>query len=103
MFVSPIQQALGKDELENAYWSPGTENPTDGLTEVRNDMAPLSRLLESGCCNPGFLRPLKGVVWEEYVVCVARWAPFCMRTSGRTGRHPGGVKKLIRPPQCSLQ
>ena len=43
-----IQQALEERDLENAYWLPGTENPADGLTEVRGDVVPLLELLESG-------------------------------------------------------
>ena len=50
-------QALGECELDNGFWSRGTKNPADGLTQVRSDMAPLFRLLESGHLNPGALRP----------------------------------------------
>ena len=63
-FVS-VQQALEGGELDNAYRVPGTENPADGLTWVRCDMAPLLRLLESDHSNPGSLRPLGGVAWKE--------------------------------------
>ena len=58
-------QALGEGELENAHWLPGTGNPAQGLTEVRSDVAPLLRLLESGRFNPGHLRPLKSAPWKE--------------------------------------
>ena len=53
-----IQQALEYGGLDTAHWSPGTENPADGLTKVRSKTVPLVRLLESGRYNPGSLRPL---------------------------------------------
>ena len=56
-----IQQSSEEGDLENTNWLPGTKNPADGLTEVRSEMAPLLGLLESGCLNPGSLRPFKGV------------------------------------------
>ena len=59
-----IQQALEEGDLENASWQPGTDNPADGLTKVRNEVAPLSRLLEPGRFHSGPLRPLKGVAWK---------------------------------------
>ena len=46
-------------ELDNANWLPAAGNPANGLTQVRSDMAPLLRLLESG-----HLRPLNGVAWK---------------------------------------
>ena len=54
------QQALGEGDLDNAYRPPGTGNPADGLTIVRSDAAPLSRLLESSCFSPGSYDPLWG-------------------------------------------
>ena len=54
-------QALEEGDLDNA----STEVPADGLTEVRGDMVPLLRLLESGCFSPGSLRPRKGAAWRE--------------------------------------
>ena len=60
-----IQQALEEGELDNVYWAPGAENPADGLTKVRGDMAPLLRRLESGHLNDGSLRALKGAAWKE--------------------------------------
>ena len=60
-----IQHALGAGELEDVFWLPGTEYPADGLSKVRGDMVLLARLLESGCFNPGNLRPLKGLAWKE--------------------------------------
>ena len=60
-----IQRALEGGNLENAYWLPGTENPADGLTEVRSDAVRLLRLSGSGGFRLGQLRPLKGVAWEE--------------------------------------
>ena len=59
------QRALGKGELESAYWLPGSENPGDGPNEVRSDAVPFLILLKSGCFNPGYLRPLKGVARKE--------------------------------------
>ena len=53
--------------LGNAYWAPETEDPADGLTEVRSDVVPWLRLLESGHFNPGSLRPQKGAAWKEKV------------------------------------
>ena len=58
-----IQQASGGGDLEHAFWFPGTENPADGLTRERSDMAPFLSLLESGRLNPASLRPLKGAAW----------------------------------------
>ena len=60
-----IQQALGDGELGNAYWLPGAQNPAYGLTQARGGVVPLVGLLESGCFNPGYLRPLRGAAWEE--------------------------------------
>ena len=62
---SSTQQALEEGDLENACWLPGTGNPAEGLTEVRSELVPLLRLLESGGFRPGQLRPLKGVAWRE--------------------------------------
>ena len=62
---SSTQQALAVGELENAYWLPGAKNPADGLTNVRCDVFPLLRLLESVRVHPGQLSPLKRVTWEE--------------------------------------
>ena len=59
------QQALEAGEVDNAHRGRGTENPADGLSKVRGDMAPLSRLLESGHFNPGSLKPLRRVPWKE--------------------------------------
>ena len=47
------QQPFELKELDNAYWIPGFENPADGLTKLKGDLAPLSRLLESGSYKPG--------------------------------------------------
>ena len=60
-----IQQPLEEGELDNGHWPPGSENPADGLTEVRSDMAPLRRLLQSGHFNSGSSRSLKGATWRE--------------------------------------
>ena len=60
-----IQQALEDGELENVYWLPGTENPADGMTKVRSEMAPMLQLLETGEFHPGTLRPLHGLGSSE--------------------------------------
>ena len=52
------QQAIEIQELDNAYWIPGKENPADGLAELHSEILPLLRLMESGTYNPGYLRPL---------------------------------------------
>ena len=52
------KQALGQGASGRIYWLPGMGNPAAGLTKGRRDMAPLSRLLESGKFSPGPLRPL---------------------------------------------
>ena len=59
------QQASEGGELENAYWLPGAENSAYGPTQGRGDVVPLVGLLESGCLNPGYLRPLRGAAWKE--------------------------------------
>ena len=53
------------------------ENPADGLAEVRSDLVPLLRLLESGRFFPGQLRPLRSVAWKEWVIRVALCDSFC--------------------------
>ena len=60
-----IQQAVESGELANVYWIPGLENPADSLTKVKSDMVPLLRLMESGHYNPGVLRPLRGISFDE--------------------------------------
>ena len=55
-----IQQALEAQELGNVYWPSELGNPADGLTEIKSDVAPCLRLLESGARDSGILRPLKG-------------------------------------------
>ena len=42
-----IQRALVEKELNNVFWIPGKENPADGLTKLRSDILPLTRLLVS--------------------------------------------------------
>ena len=56
-----IQQFIKEGELGNVYWLPGTENPADGHTKIKSEMGPILALLETGRCQPGFLRPLKGL------------------------------------------
>ena len=46
------QQTLGNGQLGNASRIPGAENPADGLTKVKSDMAPLLPLLQSETCRP---------------------------------------------------
>ena len=75
------QHTSEEGELENAYWLPGAENPADGLTRARSDMAPLLRLLESGCFNWGRSRPLKGAARKEKAAHVAN------RSSSRARAH----------------
>ena len=60
-----FQQFLEDGELENVYWIPDTENPADGLTKLRSEMGPIMALLETGRCQPGVPRPLKGVASRE--------------------------------------
>ena len=62
---SSIQKALEEGELDNVNWAPGPQDPADDLTKVRCDVVPLLRLLESGHCNPGALRPLNWAAWGE--------------------------------------
>ena len=50
--------------MDTAHWAPGAENPADGLTKVRSEMAPSLRLLESGHFRPGSLRLLGRAAWE---------------------------------------
>ena len=59
------QQFLGDGELGNVYWIPGTENPADGLTDLRSEMGPIMALLETGRFQPGLLRPLEGLASRE--------------------------------------
>ena len=59
--VASIQLASEAGDLEDAYWLPGAEKPADGLTTVRSDVAPISRLLESGRFRSGLVvAPSKG-------------------------------------------
>ena len=47
--------------LGNFHWSPGTEDPADGSTEVRSDMGPLLRILGSGIW---FVKALEGRIFD---------------------------------------
>ena len=60
-----IRQAVAAGGLENAYWLSGARSTAYGFINVCSDMALLRRLLESGCRDPGHLRPIKGVSWRE--------------------------------------
>ena len=44
----PVHQALGRGGLDNVHWPRGPENPADAPTKVKSDLAPLSRLLQTG-------------------------------------------------------
>ena len=57
---SGIQQVLRTGELDNISWLPGTGNPGGGLTEVKIEMVPLLRMLQSGAFCPGAIRPMRG-------------------------------------------
>ena len=59
------QQAIEIQELDNAYWIPGRENPADALTELKSALLPILRLAESGTRNPGYLRPLQGLAFRD--------------------------------------
>ena len=54
------RQALEEGESVNVYWVLGAENPAYGLTDVRSDVAPSFRLLDTRHLNPECLRPWKG-------------------------------------------
>ena len=58
-----IQQAIELQELDNAYWIPGKENPAGGLTKLHTGNLPLLRLMVAGAYNPGCVRPLRGVAF----------------------------------------
>ena len=60
-----IQQTLENGDLDNVYWLLGLGNPAGGTTKIKSDMIPLLRLLESGALNPGILRLLKSVSFQE--------------------------------------
>ena len=47
-----FQQFLVNGELGNIYSLPGLENPADGVAEVKSDILPLLRLLESSQAAP---------------------------------------------------
>ena len=55
-----IQESVGSNESESAYWPPGTENQAGGSAKVKGDMAPMLRVLKSVTFCPGVLRPLRG-------------------------------------------
>ena len=60
-----IQQAIEIQELGNAYWIPGKENPAYGLTKLHSEILSLLRLMEAGTYNPSYLRPLKGAAFRD--------------------------------------
>ena len=59
------RQASDAGEPGYVYWLPGPDTPADGLTEVKNEMAPLLRLLQLGPLFPGTLRPFRGAILVE--------------------------------------
>ena len=61
-----IQQFFGGGELENAYWLPVVGNPAGGLAQIKSEMGPILSLLDTGRFQPGFLRPLKGIAFQEW-------------------------------------
>ena len=62
---SGIQQSLGRNELGNAYWRLGAEDPDGGLAEVQSEEVPLPRSLFSGTFCLGVLRPLRRIPLRE--------------------------------------
>ena len=56
-----IQRSSENAKLGNAYWLPVLEDPADGLAKSTSDMAPHTRLVESGATSPGIPRPLRDV------------------------------------------
>ena len=63
--VLPIQQFIADGESENAYWLTGAGNPADGLTKIKSEMGHISAHMETGRLQPGFLRPLGGLAFQE--------------------------------------
>ena len=62
---STTRQASKEGGMDNTSWRPGTEDPADGLTKERRNMAPLPQLLESGHFNPNPLQPLRGATQKQ--------------------------------------
>ena len=62
-----IERPLEQGELEDVYRLPGLGDPAGKLTKVKSDMIPLRRVLESGACRQGILRPLQGVTSSEII------------------------------------
>ena len=97
-----IRQASAQGGLGNIFWSPGMGDPVDGLAEVRSDMAPLLRLLESGKFSQGSLCPLTGIQSKE---AGGSWLPGSFRPVFRVFLHiyasRGGPRVGLRviPPQ----
>ena len=48
-----FRQSPGSSELGNAYWRPGAEYPTGGLTRVKSETVLRLRSLEPGTSCPG--------------------------------------------------
>ena len=55
-----IQRALGSHELGDGHRLPAAGNPADGLANVKSDMVPILRTLQTGALSPGALRLLQG-------------------------------------------
>ena len=60
-----ILGALDSGDLGNVAWTPGTENPADGLTETSSELGPLLDLLKTGKYRPRTLEQLRGVTFVD--------------------------------------
>ena len=60
-----IRQASVQGGPGDVFLLPRADNPADGLTRVRGDMAPLLRILGSRRLHLGSSRPLRGVSSRE--------------------------------------
>ena len=60
-----IMDALDGGDLGNVAWTPGTENPADGLTKTSSELDPLLDLLKTGKYRPRTLEQLRGVTFVE--------------------------------------
>ena len=56
-----IMGALETRDLGNVAWTPGAENPADGLTKVKGEIGSLLNLLGTGAYRPGTSEHLWGV------------------------------------------
>ena len=60
-----IQQAFGQEWLDNANWLPDTENPSGGLTRVRNDIVPHDGYYNRGGSIQDHCGPMGGSARRE--------------------------------------